>query len=56
MTENIALTHQKQRAFQPHKLSTPRDFVMPDVIINNKNGTPLVLEIGAGRASMHLVL
>lgn len=49
MTENIALTHQKQRAFQPHKLSVPRDFVMPDVITNNKNGTPLVLEIGAGK-------
>ena len=49
MTDNIELTHQKLRAFQPQKLSAPRDFIIPDIINGNKDHTPLVLEIGAGK-------
>ncbi|MBE0405375.1 DUF938 domain-containing protein [Psychrobacter sp. AOP22-C1-22] len=49
MTDNIELTHQQQRAFQPEKLSAPRDFIMPNIINKNKNNSPLILEIGAGK-------
>ena len=42
------LSHNQQRAFQPQKLSRPRDFVIPKIIENN-NQLPLVLEIGAGK-------
>lgn len=49
MTDNIELTHQKQRAFQPEKLSAPRDFIMPNIIHDNKSAVPLILEIGAGK-------
>lgn len=47
MTDNIELSHQQQRAFQPQKLSAPRDFIMPDILLNAE--LPLVLEIGAGK-------
>lgn len=49
MTENIDLTHQQERAFQPQKLSAPRDFIIPTIINDNKNEKPLMLEIGAGK-------
>ncbi|MGP5201926.1 SAM-dependent methyltransferase [Psychrobacter aquimaris] len=49
MTDNIEFTHQQQRAFQPEKLSAPRDFIMPNIIHDNKSSIPLILEIGAGK-------
>ena len=49
MTDNIELTHQQARAFQPEKLSAPRDFILPNIIDENKDNTPLILEIGAGK-------
>lgn len=47
MTDNLELSHQQQRAFQPQKLSAPRDFMTPEVSMNRQ--LPLVLEIGAGK-------
>ena len=47
MTDNLELSHQQERAFQPQRLSAPRDFVMPDAALKPK--TSLVLEIGAGK-------
>ena len=47
MTHNLELSHQQPRAFQPQKLSAPRDFIVPDILINAE--LPLVLEIGAGK-------
>ncbi|WP_372843985.1 DUF938 domain-containing protein [Psychrobacter sp.] len=47
MTDNLELSHQKMRAFQPQRLSAPRDFVMPDAVTKSKSA--LVLEIGAGK-------
>ena len=49
MTDHIELTHQQERAFQPQKLSAPRDFIIPKIINDNVEQTPLVLEIGAGK-------
>ena len=49
MTENIELTHQQERAFQPQKLSAPRDFIIPKIIADTEDETPLILEIGAGK-------
>ncbi|WP_435948909.1 SAM-dependent methyltransferase [Psychrobacter sp. DM8] len=43
------LSHVKDRAFQPDKLSAPRDFKMPAI---TKHYEHLVLEIGAGKG-MH---
>lgn len=45
LTEKIS--HQQQRAFQPQKLSAPRDFIIPKIAQNKT--LPLVLEIGAGK-------
>ena len=47
MTDNLELSHQQERAFQPQRLSAPRDFVMPDATLTPKSS--LVLEIGAGK-------
>ena len=47
MSDNLELSHQQKRAFQPQQLSAPRDFAMPLVLLNSK--LPLVLEIGAGK-------
>ena len=47
MTDNLELSHQQERAFQPQRLSAPRDFLMPDAAIKPKSS--LVLEIGAGK-------
>lgn len=47
MTHYLELSHQQQRAFQPQKLSAPRDFIMPQVLVDAE--LPLVLEIGAGK-------
>ncbi|MBH0065256.1 SAM-dependent methyltransferase [Psychrobacter sp. SZ93C1] len=49
MTDNIELTHQQERAFQPQRLSAPRDFILPNIIGENENNLPLLLEIGAGK-------
>ncbi|MGE6327305.1 SAM-dependent methyltransferase [Psychrobacter pacificensis] len=49
MTDNIEFTHQQARAFQPQRLSAPRDFMIPKIISDNKNEKPLILEIGAGK-------
>lgn len=47
MTDNLELSHQKERAFQPQRLSAPRDFSMPAAVL--KPESALVLEIGAGK-------
>ena len=47
MSDNLELSHQQKRAFQPHQLSAPCDFSMPSVLLNSE--LPLVLEIGAGK-------
>ena len=47
MTDNLELSHQKERAFQPQRLSAPRDFSMPAAVL--KPESSLVLEIGAGK-------
>jgi tRNA G46 methylase TrmB len=47
MTDNLELSHQKERAFQPQRLSAPRDFAMPDAML--KPESSLILEIGAGK-------
>lgn len=49
MTDNIEFTHQQARAFQPQRLSAPRDFIIPKIISDNKDEKPLILEIGAGK-------
>ena len=49
MTDNIEFTHQQARAFQPQRLSAPRDFIIPIIISDNKDEKPLILEIGAGK-------
>ena len=49
MTDNIEFTHQQARAFQPQRLSAPRDFMIPKIISDNKDEKPLILEIGAGK-------
>ncbi|MCG3879335.1 DUF938 domain-containing protein [Psychrobacter sp. Ps6] len=49
MTDNIEFTHQQARAFQPQRLSAPRDFIIPIIISDNKDEMPLILEIGAGK-------
>ena len=49
MTDHIELTHQQERAFQPQKLSAPRDFITPTIISENTDDKPLILEIGAGK-------
>ena len=47
------ISHQQQRAFQPQKLSAPRDFIIPKIIQDNANHhsekSSLILEIGAGK-------
>ena len=53
MTHNLELSHQQPRAFQPQKLSAPRDFIVPDILINAE--LPLVLEIGAGKGKHALI-
>ena len=55
MTDNIDITHQQERAFQPHRLSAPRDFMIPTVISENNNEQPLILEIGAGKGKHALI-
>ena len=47
MTDNLELSHQQKRGFQPQRLSAPRDFTLPEVL--SKDEVPLVLEIGAGK-------
>lgn len=47
MSDNLELSHQQKRAFQPQQLSAPRDFTMPSALL--KSELPLVLEIGAGK-------
>lgn len=49
MTASSELTHQKQRAFQPQKLSAPRNFIVPNIIKGDTSHDSLVLEIGAGK-------
>lgn len=49
MMQQSMLSHHQNRAFQPQKLSAPRDFIVPKVIKENQNNAPLVLEIGAGK-------
>ncbi|WP_201584427.1 DUF938 domain-containing protein [Psychrobacter jeotgali] len=49
ITNEIKISHQKKRAFQPGKLSPPRNFSIPAALDSTK---PLVLEIGAGKG-MH---
>lgn len=49
MTDNNELSHQQIRAFQPQKLSPPRNFVITNIIKENKDNAPLIVEIGAGK-------
>lgn len=49
MTQQVMLSHQKKRAFQPQKLSAPRDFIVPKIISENQDNASLLLEIGAGK-------
>lgn len=49
MTQQAMLSHQKKRAFQPQKLSAPRDFIVPKIISENQDNASLLLEIGAGK-------
>ncbi|MGP9689087.1 SAM-dependent methyltransferase [Psychrobacter sp. AOP22-C1-C5] len=49
MSDNNELSHQQTRAFQPQKLSPPRNFVIPNIIKENKYNAPLIVEIGAGK-------
>ncbi|WP_259365112.1 DUF938 domain-containing protein [Psychrobacter sp. GP33] len=45
-----SLSHQQQRAFQPEKLSAPRDFSKPSMLLNkDANSMPIIIEIGAGK-------
>lgn len=49
-TDNKLLSHKNKRAFQPEKLSAPRDFNKPDFILSKDiNRAPIVIEIGAGK-------
>lgn len=44
------LSHQQQRAFQPEKLSAPRDFSKPSILLNKDDkSAPIIIEIGAGK-------
>lgn len=42
-------SHNQKRAFQPEKLLAPRDFIIPKIIQNNGDKSPVILEIGAGK-------
>lgn len=49
-TDNEPLSHNKKRAFQPEKLSAPRDFNKPDFILSEDiKRASIVIEIGAGK-------
>lgn len=48
MSHNQQLSHKQTRAFQPKKLTKPRNFTIPNILTNN-NQQPIVLEIGAGK-------
>ncbi|ALF60696.1 SAM-dependent methyltransferase [Psychrobacter urativorans] len=44
------LSHQKKRTFQPEKLSPPRDFSKPSILLNNNaESAPIIIEIGTGK-------
>ena len=44
------LSHQQQRAFQPERLSAPRDFSKPSILLNKAaESAPVIIEIGAGK-------
>lgn len=50
MTQEPTLSHHKSRAFQPQKLSPPRDFAPPACLMHPSEHTrPIVIEIGAGK-------
>ena len=49
MMQQSMLSHHQNRAFQPQKLSAPRDFIVPKIISENQDNAPLILEIGAGK-------
>ena len=56
MGSQLILSHQQMRAFQPEKLSAPRNFAIPNWITAHSNDTqPLVLEIGAGKGKHALL-
>ena len=44
------LSHKNKRAFQPERLSAPRDFKKPSILLKqDTNRLPIVIEIGAGK-------
>ena len=50
MTPEQTLSHHKSRAFQPDKLSAPRDFVIPAALLDSDDkSASVVIEIGAGK-------
>ena len=50
------LSHNQPRAFQPEKLSKPRDFAIPSALKDvSVHGQPLILEIGAGKGKHALL-
>lgn len=56
MTNQQKISHKQTRAFQPEKLSKPRDFTIPKVLENvQASKQPLVLEIGAGKGKHALL-
>lgn len=61
MSKQPLVSHQQLRAFQPQKLSAPRDFIIPQVlqvdtnITNTSNRQPIILEIGAGKGKHALL-
>ena len=56
MSKNHKLSHKQSRAFQPEKLSRPRDFSIPIVLTRiEATKQPLVLEIGAGKGKHALL-
>ena len=56
MSKNHKLSHKQSRAFQPEKLSRPRDFSIPIVLTRiEATKQALVLEIGAGKGKHALL-
>ena len=49
INENF-LSHQQKRAFQPEKLSSPRNFNKPSLLLTQSTDSiPITIEIGAGK-------
>ncbi len=49
MIDEQKFSHKQSRAFQPERLSAPRDFIIPKIVTTECEIIPLILEIGAGK-------